>query len=330
MKKIILSFFIAVLSINGIGQDFHLSQYDAASLNANPGMTGVFKGEYRIHGHYRNQWTAFTTKPFTTGIISFDMNKGKWGLGAQIANFRAGAGGYNVISVLPSVAYKIPFGEKKYSFISIGAQIGFFQKSINSSSLTFANQYVKTDGAGEFNTGLSNGENFGNNGILNLDITAGAMYYYANPTSMINPFGGVTVYHINNPTESFLNESNKLPVRVEGILAARVVITPNISIIPKVFFQYQKEATEFTFAAQGQFYLADYDLFLLGGFTYRNKDAAILEFGAKYANFIARYSYDINTSTLTNVSNGRGGSEISLTYIFSTPNANPVPTCPRL
>jgi len=330
MKKIILGLFVAVLSIQGKAQDFHLSQYDAAALNANPAMTGVFKGEYRIHAHYRNQWSAFTTKPFTTGLISFDANKGKWGFGGQIANFRAGAGGYNVISVLPSAAYKFSFGENKHHVITVGAQIGFFQKSINASTLTFANQYVKTDGAGEFNTALSNGENLGNNGILNLDITGGAMYYYSNPTSMINPFGGITVYHINNPTESFLGQSNKLPVRMQVILGSRIAITPNISVMPKVFIQFQKEAFEMTYAAQGQFYLSEYDLFILGGFTYRNKDAAILEIGAKYANFICRYSYDINTSTLTNVSNGRGGSEISLTYIFSTPNANPVPTCPRL
>ena len=67
MKKIILGLFVVVFTIHGKAQDFHLSQYDAAALNANPAMTGVFKGEYRIHAHYRNQWSAFTTKPFTTG-----------------------------------------------------------------------------------------------------------------------------------------------------------------------------------------------------------------------------------------------------------------------
>jgi type IX secretion system PorP/SprF family membrane protein len=329
MKRLLYIFAAAALTTPSFAQDFHLSQYDAAALNVNPGMTGVFKGEYRVHAHYRNQWLAVATKPFTTGVVAFDANKGKWGFGGQIANFRAGVGGYNVISVMPSAAFKLSFGERKYSFISIGAQVGFFQKSINSSSLTFANQYVKTNG-GEFNTALSTNESFGGNGIFNLDVNAGLMYYYANPTTMINPFGGVAFHHINNPTESFLGESNKLPLRTEAILGARIVLTPNISVMPKVFYQYEKKASELTYAAQGQFYLSDYDLFLIGGFTYRNKDAAILEFGAKYANFIARYSYDVNTSSLNNVSNGRGGSEISLTYIFSTPNPNPVPTCPRL
>lgn len=329
MKR--LSFVVGAImfSLSGNAQDFHLSQYDAAALNANPGMTGVFKGEYRIHGHYRNQWMAVATKPFTTGLISFDVNKGKWGFGGQVANFRAGTGGFNVVSVMPSAAYKLSFGQQKFSFISVGAQVGVFQKSINASSLTFANQYVKTNG-GEFNTALSTNENFAGNGIINLDVNAGLMYYYAKPTSMINPFGGISLYHLNNPTESFLGESNKLKIRTEAIVGARVAITPTISVMPKIFFQFQEEATELTYAAQGQFYLSNYDLFLLGGLTYRNKDAAIIEFGAKYGKFIGRMSYDINTSSLNDVSRGRGGSEFSLTYIFSTPNPNPVPTCPRL
>ena len=90
MKKRILLLLTIGLMFNQVkAQDFHLSQYDAAALNANPAMTGVFKGDYRIHGHFRTQWMAIATNPFTTGLISFDMNKGKWGFGGQLANFRA-------------------------------------------------------------------------------------------------------------------------------------------------------------------------------------------------------------------------------------------------
>src|SRR5688500_12095761 len=186
MKRLLYILAAAAFVTPSLAQDFHLSQYDAAALNVNPGMTGVFKGEYRIHAHYRNQWLAVATKPFTTGVVAFDANKGKWGFGGQIANFRAGVGGYNVISVMRSAARHFSFGKRKYSLISIGAQVGFFQKSINASSLTFANQYVKTNG-GEFNTTLPTNENFAGNGIFNLDVNAGVMYYFANPTTMINP-----------------------------------------------------------------------------------------------------------------------------------------------
>jgi len=327
MKKLLLGLGIS-LSICASAQDFHLSQYDAAALNANPGMTGVFKGDYRIHGHFRTQWMAIATNPFTTGLVSFDANQGKWGWGIQAANFRAGTGAYNVISILPSAAYKIPFGKKKFSFFSIGAQAGIFQKSIKMSQLTFGDQYSAYNG-GQFSNPTQ--EAFGDANKLNLDVNVGIMYYYAKPNVRVNPFGGVTMFHVNRPSESFIQDNtNKLPFRYQAIAGARVVINNKIAVIPKVFYQHQEKANELQFSALGQFYLESYDIFLLGGGTYRNKDAAILEFGVKYGKWTGRFSYDINTSTLNNATNGRGGSELSVTYIFNRPNPNPVPTCPKL
>ena len=328
MKRLLLGIAFCFGALSATAQDFHLSQYDAAALNANPGMTGVFKGDYRLHGHFRTQWMAIATQPFTTGLISFDANRGKWGWGIQAANFRAGTGSYNVISILPSAAFKIPFGQRKYSFFSIGAQAGIFQKSIKISALTFGDQYSPYNG-GQFSN--STAEAFGDANQLNLDVNVGIMYYYAKPGIRVNPFGGVSMYHVNRPTESFIqNQGNKLPFRYQAIAGARVVITNKIAVIPKVLWQHQEKANELTFSALGQFYLESYDLFLLGGGTYRNKDAAILEFGIKYGQWTGRFSYDINTSTLNNATNGRGGSEISVTYIFNRPNPNPVPTCPKL
>jgi type IX secretion system PorP/SprF family membrane protein len=330
MKNLISIFIVLSFALSAKAQDFHLSQYDAAALNVNPALTGIFKGDYRIHGHYRTQWAAVATKPFTTGLVSFDMqHKKKWGFGGQIANFRAGTGGYNVVSVLPSASYKFPFGKDKHHFVSFGAQLGFFQKSINASSLTFANQYVKTNG-GEFDQSLSNGENFANNGIFKIDMNIGAMYYFSKPNNRINPFGGFSLFHITRPTESFLGESNKLAMRPQIIGGTRIIINPKIALTPKVFWQYQDKANEFTYAVASQFYLETYDIFLLGTIIFRNDDAAIFEFGAKYGNFIGRLSYDINTSSLSSVSSGRGGTEFSLTYIFSRPNPNPAPTCPKI
>ncbi|MFT4601417.1 MAG: type IX secretion system PorP/SprF family membrane protein [Arenicella sp.] len=328
MKRILTIIGIALLSLQASAQDFHLSQYDAAALNANPGMTGVFKGDYRIHGHFRTQWMAIATKPFTTGLISFDANQGKWGWGIQAANFRAGTGAYNVISILPSAAFKLPFGKKKFSFFSIGAQAGIFQKSIKISELTFGDQYSPYNG-GQFSNATA--EAFGDANQINLDVNIGIMYYFAKPGIRVNPFGGITMYHVNRPTETFIQDTdNKLPFRYQGIAGARIVLTNKIAVIPKVMWQYQEKANELQFSALGQFYLESYDIFLLGGGTYRSKDAAILEFGVKYGQWTGRFSYDINTSTLNNATNGRGGSELSVTYIFNRPNPNPVPTCPKL
>jgi len=332
MKKIIKALFIIlfVFPIDSWSQDFHLSQYDAAPLNVNPALTGAFMGEYRLHAHYRNQWMAVATKPFTTGLVSFDMNKGKWGFGGQIANFRAGLGGYNVAQVMFSSAYKLIFGSSKSHIISFGLQAGAYQKSINASSLTFATQYVKSNG-GEFITSLPNGENFINSSFFNLDVVGGIMYTYSKFNSKLNPFIGATFFHLNMPKESFLGESNQLLIRSQVQLGARWAINEKWTLTPKAFFQYQEKAEEITFGLVGQYYMKDPDFFLLFGGTYRNdNDAIVLELGGKYANFIGRISYDINISTLKTVSNGRGASELSLTYVFSRPEPHPLPTCPKL
>ncbi len=331
MKKgIVLILAICVTAFNGQSQDFHLSQYDAAALNVNPALAGSFMGEYRVHGHFRNQWMAVATNPFTTGVIALDVNKKKWGFGGQIANFRAGTGGYNVVSVMPTIAYKLRLGEKKNHFLNFGTQIGFFQKSIKASSLTFANQYVKTNG-GEFNQALSSGENIANGGFFNMDIGAGVMYSYSTYEAKLNPFIGATFYHLNNPKESFLGEENRLPIRSQIQLGARWVINEKITVTPKVYFQYQKKAEELNVGALGQYFMKDADLFLLFGFYYRDdNDALVIDLGGKFAGFTGRISYDFNISTLQSATNGRGATELSLTYIWDTPEPHPLPTCPKL
>lgn len=310
-------------------QDFHLSQYDAAALNFNPAMTGMFKGDWRVHGHFRNQWSAVATKPFTTGLVAFDMPVNKFGVGAQIANFRAGAGNFNVFSVLLSGAYDFKLDDNNYHHISVGVQGGFFQKSVNYNLLTFHNQYSPLSGGG-FDQGISSGEAFGANSIFVHDINAGFMYYYGKETARVQPFVGGSFFHLSQPDESFFSADNKLPMRWVGNVGAKVNINERIQVLVKSMYMGQTNARELTYAAHLHYYLQNSDAFLIFGPTFRNKDAAVIEGGLKYRNFIYRMSYDINTSSLRGVSNGRGGIELSLTYIKSTYDPNPIKSCPRL
>jgi hypothetical protein len=92
----------------------------------------------------------------------------------------------------------------------------------------------------------------------------------------------------------------------------------------------QKNAMEQTYAIDGGYYLSGSEVWLLGGFVYRNKDAAIFSVGARKENYIAKLSYDVNISSLTAASSGRGDFEISFTYIKRKPKAKEVKNCPRL
>lgn len=342
-KKISLILLAGTLSMSGLhGQDFHLSQYDAASINVNPAMTGLFGGKYRIHGHYRTQWSAISTRPFTTMLMAADKSWGKYAGGIQVANFNAGAGRYNVFAAQVSGGYDLAIDDAAHHHVAFGISGGIIQKSINLEELYFGTQYQIT-GGGYFDQTIPSGESFANTNILIPDVNAGLIYYYGNEYSRINPFVGFSAFHLTQPKETFFSSDNQLPIRwlVHG--GVKVNLNERIQLLPKVFSMHQRNARELTFSLLGHYYLDAYDAFIIFGPTFRlsgqlntnalyehENDAAIIELGVKYGEFTTRVSYDINTSSLQNNTGGRGGFEISLTYIASSRRPNPVKNCPKL
>lgn len=332
MRKVVLLITIAIaLSLKGfLAQDLHLSQYDAAPLNLNPAMTGMFEGYYRVHAHYRTQWSAVSTKPYLTTGLSFDMPVKKISLGAQVMNHRSGAGDFNVFSFLLSGAYDMAFDAQKHHRLSVGVQGGFIQTSVNIAKLTFSNQFIPTGTGGTFDTNIPSGESASSANSLIPDLNAGIMYYYANANSRINPFIGASFFHLTEPDQSVvLNGASQLPFRMNIHGGAKVNVSERIQLVPKILYMDQLNNKELTMSVIGHYYLKAYDAFLYFGPTFRNKDAAIFEGGLKYGKFTYGVSYDVNTSSLTPNTNGRGGLEFSVTYVPKVQKPT-IPICPRL
>jgi type IX secretion system PorP/SprF family membrane protein len=290
-------------------------------------MTGMFDGQSRFHFHYRTQWAAVATKPFTTGGISFDMPVKKFGLGLQIMNYRAGAGGYNVSSALFSVGYDVVFDNSNAHHLALGAQGGILQKSVDVSALTFGNQYIGDNG-GSFATGISSGET--GSSFMVSDFNAGALYYYAKEGSRLNPFIGFSAFHLTEPNESFMGANNKLAMEYFIHGGTKINVNEKIQLLPKFIYMKQLSSQEVTVSLLLHYFMKDADTYLIFGPTYRNNDAAIIEAGIKKGKYIARVSYDVNTSTLKTASSSHGGFEISLTYIAKRSKPNPLANCPRL
>ncbi len=292
-------------------------------------MTGMFDGQYRIHAHYRTQWAAVASKPFTTTGISFDMPVKKFGVGLQVMNYRAGAGSYNVSSALLSFGYDVVFDKENNHHLALGVQYGILQKSVNTTALTFGNQYVGANG-GSFDAGLASGETFSNSSFAVSDINAGLLYYYAKDNSRLNPFIGFSAFHLTQPTESFLGGNDKLPIRYYVHGGTKINVNEKIQFLPKFVYMKQINSQAFTVSLLLNYFMKDADSYLIFGPTYRNKDAAIIEIGINKGKYTARASYDINTSSLKSASGSRGGFEISLTYIARRSKPNPLANCPRL
>ena len=72
MKRIITILSASVLlgvSVNSQAQDIHFSQFYENEIFHNPGLTGVFSGEYKYGVDYRSQWGSVAT-PFNTTMVS--------------------------------------------------------------------------------------------------------------------------------------------------------------------------------------------------------------------------------------------------------------------
>jgi type IX secretion system PorP/SprF family membrane protein len=330
MKKIFTILLFLTFAFRGVSQDAHLSMYDVAPMFLNPAMTGLIDGKWRAHIHYRTQWKAVNFKPYQSYLASFDAPlKKKFGVGVQLNYFRAGAGNFGVFNALVSASYNLDLNKKKTHHLSFGVQAGITQKSVEYNLLSFNNQYTLQDG-GTFNTALVANENFEQRSVILPALNAGLLYYYSKQNARLNPFVGFSAFNLIAPKETFYGQTNRLPRRYYWHVGTRVNITELIYLIPKVLGMHQGKYFELTGALELGYFLKKSEVHLLAGLIYRSTDAAVITFGLKYKNFILKAAYDINFSSLTKASKGRGGFEIGLTYTHSQSTTKTEKICPRL
>lgn len=329
MKKIIALILILLAMTNVKSQDFHLSMYDAAPLFLNSSLTGVVDAKWRIHSHYRTQWSSVNFKPYTTALLSFDIPYKKWGFGGQVINSRAGAGNYNGLQALFSAAYTLPIDQPKNHNVSFGMQAGITQKTVEHPLLTFDNQYTPSNG-GSFNSSLGTGETFTGQSIAQPNANAGILYYFSKQQSKLNPFIGTSVFNLLQPKETLLDEANNLPLRYYLHAGTRINLSELIYLLPKVLVMRQENFMQETYSMDAGFYIKWAETYLLGGLIYRNNDAFVPSIGLKKESYIAKISYDFNTSSLSSASGSRGGFEISFTYMKLNKKPKDKKICPRL
>src|SRR4030095_13086435 len=102
--------------------------------------------DYRLGMNYRNQWSSIMTVPYKTMSAYGDgqvfrnrVETGWMGLGGVILRDVAGSGNLTSTKVYGSVSYHQMINAG--SLLSAGFNIGWANKQINVSNLTFPNQF---------------------------------------------------------------------------------------------------------------------------------------------------------------------------------------------
>jgi type IX secretion system PorP/SprF family membrane protein len=321
-------------------QDIHFSQFFEAPLMRNPSLAGIFAGDLRVQGVYRNQWGSITV-PYKTGSFNLEykqpIGSGDDFLttGLQVVYDKAGTTNFTTSSVLPAINYHKALSTDKTKYLSLGFMGGLVQRRIDRSKMTTNSHF---DGNG-YNPALSDGEGFVDANYSYLDGSVGMSFNSSlGERADDNYFIGVAYHHFNRPKNSFYKN-------------------PDIELNPKLVFSGGlkfglNETSYFTIQAdhttQGtyvetiggamysyKFGGEDYDntLYTLhfGAFL-RWRDAIIPVVKLDYHPFSVALSYDVNVSELKTASQSRGGMELSITYagFFDRDNSsrNAV-ICPR-
>jgi type IX secretion system PorP/SprF family membrane protein len=324
MKRIIF-ILASCIALQSTAQDVHFTQYYTSPLTLNPANTGLVNCDWRVAANYRNQWSSVNSVPYMTGSVSYDMatlrgklNGGSLGLGVLGYFDRAGTGALQQVTAGLSAAYHLPLGgaeEFKPSTLSIGVQGYLVQKSLDFTKLKFEKMYDPVTGQLLYDSG----ENASNADLTYPDLNAGIMYsgYINTKTSL---YGGVSMYHITRPVETFLNGTNKIHSRVSATLGSSIQMNDNMIVYLSSLYQQQGKATELLVGGAAGFILNPQHeedekstVFYIGTW-YRYGDAISPYIGFEFAKAKIGLTYDVNLSSFATATKGQGGLELSLIY----------------
>ena len=303
-------------------QDIHFSQFFEAPLLRNPSLAGIYTGDIRVQGVYRDQWNSFTNA-YRTGSINaeYKMPIGRSNdfmtTGVQALFDRSGTVGLTSAHLLPALNYHKSLSNDRLMFLSLGFMGGVIRKSVDLSKMTTDNQY----GPGGFDPTAPTGETQIAPNFTSWDANVGMSFNTSFGKDQANSvFVGAAYHHLNRPKNSFYKDPN-----IE--LHAKYVFSTGIKFKIDDFSAFTIQADHSTQGGSSETIGGALYSHILGndpenppytlyaGAFLRFRDAFIPVIKMDMKSLSVAISYDLNVSPLKTASRGRGGFELSVSYI---------------
>ena len=296
-------------------QDIHFSQFFETPLLRNPGLAGIFTGDYRLQMVYRDQWRS-VTDAYKTGSLNgeYKLPVGKSDdfitLGGQVLFDRAGSAALTQVSLLPAINYHKSLSADQNRYLSLGFMGGVVNRNFDRSKITTDNTY---------NTG-QDGETIVIPNYTYLDGSVG-MSFNSNLSNDPgdNFYIGLAYHHFTKPRNSFFRDPTvQLNPKWVASAGFRFGVTDYSYITLLGDYSIQNKYKE---AVAGAMFglkigpeIENPQYVLHGGLFVRWEDAIIPVIKLDYSGFSFAFSYDVNTSKLRPASLGQGGFELSVSY----------------
>jgi len=322
-KRFLAGFILLLSLLKANGQDIHFSQFFEAPLLRNPSLAGIYTGDYRVQGVYRDQWNSFTNA-YRTGSLNAEY-KMPLGIGndfittgIQAVFDKAGTVGLTTTHILPALNYHKSLSNEKTMYLSLGFMGGLIRKSIDITKITTDNQY----NGGGYDGSLPTGETFLSPNYTTWDASVGMSFNTTfGPEQENSLFIGGAYHHLNRPKNSFYrNRSIELNAKYVASVGVKWSLDELSAVTLQADHSVQGNYKE-TIGGALYSYILGYNLennptyTLSGGLFLRWKDALVPVLKIEWGNLSTSLSYDVNVSPLKTASMGRGGFELSLCYI---------------
>src|SRR5437773_1795385 len=308
---------------SGKVQDIHFSQFYETPLYRNPAFAGIFTGDVRVQAVFRSQWNSFVDAYKTASLnAEYKMPVGKGEdfvtCGLEAFYDRAGSADLTTTIITPVINYHKSISKEKNMYLSAAFMGGIVNRRFDRSRITTNNQYdVGTDG-----------ENFSRTHYSYWDGSAGISFNSGlgnNPQN--NLLVGVAYNHFNTPKNSFYENANVL-LDSKWVFSCDFKVGVNENSWLTLHSDYSRQGT-YKEVIGGVLYgikigpvFDDPDYTISGGAFLRWNDAIIPVIKIDYHPFSIAMSYDVNISQLKTSSYGRGGAELSVTYIGALDRRN--------
>ena len=315
MKRILL---IGAMLYGGIcaAQDPHFSQYYASQMTVNPATAGMFTGDMRVSGLYRQQWPQFGSA-FVTGTFAFEWKPQGFKDGQNIN--RLSLGGMLMYDKTPDevlkgqylygvVAYHKALDPEGRHKIGLGFMAGYNQRTLDPSKLTFGTQF---NGSG-WNPGVGEPIRSRNSGTF--DVHSGLLYSYETEDKLI--YAGGSMYHLLGPSDYFMSDNNVLdyvPRRMNVNAGFNMVGENGLRYAGSVLVMNQAKVNEVIGGGAVGFPFAQEDGVLYAGAWYRLNESVIPTINLQWKTINMGLSYDIFMSSKNTITKPKS-IELSLAY----------------
>lgn len=317
LSTLAICFFI----LPGNGQDYTFSQFNELPLLRNPALAGVFNGDMRISGAWRNQWQSVTT-PFQTGSLSaeFKFPVREWNdwvtVGLQATYDVAGDIKLKRTQLLPVLNYHKSLSGNADDYLSVAFMGGPVNSQFDPTKLRMDDQFI----GGTYDPNMPTSQTFERTGFNYWDASTGVTYSSGFGENS-RYYLGLGLFHLNKPKVAFYasNSNVYLSPKYSINIGATLPTSDFNRLILYGDYFIQGGSRQFLGGAlYGNDLMQNYEdekVFSLyfGGY-YRWNDAIVPVIKMDMYDLSIGMSYDINISKLRSASQLRGGFELTATY----------------